>query len=322
LNIKHSAEEIAKKYETSPSELEQKLAVMRSKLLEVRGKRVEPALDDKILAGWNGLMIASLAKGARVLNEPKYTKAASRAADFVLTKMRKDGRLLRTHRKGQSNLTGYLSDYAFFIDGLLNLYEATFDVKWLIEAEALTDLCSKYYFDQQAGGFFFTASDGEALIARTKNPRDGAIPSGNSIHAHNLLRLALLLNRKEFREQAESIFQVFGDAVIRNPGAYERLLCTLDFYYSKPKEIVIASVDAKSSEALIQVVYSRYLPNKVVAGVISTGGVATEKVPLLKGKTPIKGLPTVFVCENYACKKPVQSPAEVAALLWSVPKKR
>ena len=286
----------------------------RKKLFAVRAKRVAPALDDKILTGWNGLMIASMAKGARVLNEPKYAEAAARAAEFVLGKLRDDGRLLRTYRKGKARLTGYLSDYAFLVEGLINLYEATFDRKWLKEAATLTDMSIKYYFDFEGGAFFFTAKDAPKLLARSKSPHDGAIPSGNSVQALNLLRLSVLLNRKDYREKAESIFRAFAPRIEQSPGAFERLLCAVDFYHDRVKEIVIVGAPtSKDTQALVRVVFDQYVPNKVVVGLADADPQAED--PLIKGKTKMAGRATAYVCEKYRCKLPVTSAEELAKQL-------
>ena len=308
LHMSQTSEAFAKEHNMSTEELQAQVKSWREKLLPVRAKRVAPGLDDKVLTGWNGLMIASLAKGGRVLDNPKYTKAAAKAADFILKNLRKDGRLLRTWRKGESRLTAYLSDYAFFIEGLINLYEATFDTRWLNEASALADTSIEYYYDDKGGGFFFTASDGEVLLARSKNPHDGAIPSGNSVHALNLLRLAILLDRKDYREKAESIFRSFASRAERSPGAFERLFCALDFYHDRVKEIaIIGDPDAEETASLIRAVYANYLPNKVVAGAPDLAEDTT--MLLLKGKTKMRGKSAAYVCENYRCKLPVTEPS-------------
>jgi len=318
LRIQVPADTFAKKHDINPKEFQKTLAQWRDKLLAVRAELIPPGLDDKILTGWNGLMISALAKGARVLDEPRYAASASAAADFILRELRKDGRLLRTYRKDQARLTGYLSDYAFFIDGLLNLYEATFDRKWLDEALALTETSIKYYYDHEKGGFFFTANDGEKLIARFKSPRDGAIPSGNSVHASNLLRLAVIFDRKDLREKAESIFQLFGESILQSPGSFERMLCALDFYHDRVKEIaIIGDPAAADTRALLKTVYERYLPNKVVMH----DGAAVEKsdIPLLVGKSRREGKATAYVCENFRCKLPVTDPAALAQQLDAKP---
>jgi uncharacterized protein YyaL (SSP411 family) len=275
-----------------------------------RAKRVPPHRDDKVLSEWNGLMIASLAKGARVLDEPKYADAAARAARFILENMRKGGRLLHTYREGQTKLTAYLSDYAFLIEGLLNLYEATFDAKWLEAALGLMDTSVKYYYDEKGGAFFFTASDAEGLLVRSKHPHDGAIPAGNSVQAMNLLRLAALFDRKDFREKAESIFRAFGPPIEESPGAFERLLCALDFYHDKVKEVaIVGDPGSPETKALIRTAYERYLPNKVLVGAADV--VEDTPIALLKGKTRQKGRATAYVCENYRCRLPVTTVEEL-----------
>lgn len=315
LHINKPPEAFAKLHGLAADDLNSRIHRWREKLRAVRDKRTPPNLDDKVLTAWNGLMIASLAKGARVLDEPRYAEAASRAARFILAELRKDGRLLRTYRDGQARLTGYLNDYAFFVEGLLNLYEATFEPKWLEEAVALTDDAIEYYFDSQGGAFFFTANDGETLIARSKHPHDGAIPSGNSIQAMNLLRLAVLVDKKEdYRVKAESIFRTFGSDIIRSPSAFERLLCAADFYHDRVKEIaVIGGPTQPGTAALLKTIYDRYLPNKVVVG--APDAQAESWIVLLRGRTLKNGQPTAYVCENYRCKLPVTSPDQLAGQL-------
>ena len=312
----------AKLHDITVEDLEQRLETWRKKLLAARAKRIAPALDDKILAAWNGLMIASLAKGARVLDEPKYATAAAAAAEFILTRMRKDGRLLRTHRGGESRLTAYLSDYAFMIEGLINLYEATFDPRWLDEAVALNETLTTYYYDEKNGAYFFTAADAQKLIARSKNPRDGAIPAGNSVQAMNLLRLAKFLNRDDYRKKAESIFRAFKPMVAGSPSAFERLLCAVDFYHDKAKEIaVIGPPESPETAALLRTVFGRYLPNKIV--VHAPDLVEKPTIPLLKGKGLTNGKPTAYVCLNYTCRRPVTSAADLARQLdGTTPKER
>jgi len=314
LNIKRPAADVASELGISVEELERRLDGMRGKLLEARSKRVPPGLDDKVLSGWNGLMIASLARGARVLDEPKYAHAAARAADFVLSRMRRDGRLLGTYRNGTARLTGYLTDYAFMIEGLLNLYEATFDLRFLDEAEALNKTLIERYHDHEAGGFFFTADDAEEMLVRSKNPRDGAIPSGNSVQAMNLLRLAILLDNKNYRDKADGIFRAFGAMIEESPWAFERLLSAVDFANAEVREIaLIGDAADPGMKELVRTVYRHYLPNKVVA---HAGGLpedpAAERLPLLRLKTPMQGKPTAYVCERFVCRLPVTDPEALA----------
>jgi len=311
LHISKPPAVFAKMHNLAVEELAAKIRNWREKLAVARAKRTPPALDDKVLTDWNGLMIAALAKGARVLDEPKYAQAAATAADFILANLQKDGRLLRTYRNGEARLTATLGDYAFLIEGLLNLYEATFERKWLDEAKRLADVSIRYYYDDHDGGFFFTASDGEKLLARSKQSQDGAIPSGNSVHAMNLLRLAVLFDRKDLREKNESILRAFAQQASESPGAYERLDCAADFYHDRVKEIaVIGDPASPDTKALIREIYNRYLPNKVV--VFAPDKVTDTSIPLLTGKGPIKGRPTAYVCENFKCRLPVTTPDDLA----------
>jgi hypothetical protein len=302
----------AKLHNLDLQEWNQKLAAMKSKMLEVRNRRVPPGLDDKILTAWNGLMIAPMARAARLFDEPKYRESAMRAADFVLKNLRRDGRLLRNHRRGVSELNAYLEDYAFLIEGLLNLYEATFDRRWLDEARELNETCIRHFFDEKGGGFFFTSDDHEELIVRAKNPSDGAIPSGNSVQAMNLVKLSIILDRNDLREKADSSFRAFAARIAKYPGGFDRLLAAADMRLSRSKEIaLIGEPNATEMRAMLRTVFERYLPNKVVMGAPS--GVADW--PLLAAKQAIDGRPTAYVCENYACQKPVTSASELATLL-------
>ncbi len=316
LNVRRPLSVIAPLHGLDEAELSLRLAELRARMRQVRSRRIPPALDDKILTAWNGLMIASLAKGACVLDEPRYAEAAARAAEFVLANLRVDGRLLRTWREGQARLTGYLNDYAFFIEGLLNLYEATFDLRWLEAADALAEQSIRHYFDEADGGFFFTADDAEILITRTKNPRDGAIPSGNSVHAQNLLRLAVLLDKPAYRQKAESIFRAFGPMTEDSPGAFERLLCAADFGAGPIQEIaLVGRAEDPALQGLLAVVRAGFRPNKVVA--VSPGPESHEarRIPLLEAKTAQDGRATAYVCRDYTCRRPVTTPEELAELL-------
>jgi len=314
LHVLKPRDVFARLHELPVDDLDAKLREWRTKMLAARAKRAAPGLDDKVLTEWNGLMIASLAKGAAVLDEPRYAEAASRAAQFVLRELRKDGRLLRTWRSGQARLAAYLNDYAAFIEALLNLYEATYDRRWLDEAASLMETAIKYYHDDQGGGFFVTAHDGEQLIARSKNPQDGAIPSGNSIQAMNLLRLSILLGRDDYRQKAEGIFRAFGETAGRSPSQFERFWCSADFFHDRVKEIVIVG-DPKASEtkALLRTIYDRYIPNRVL--LVVAEATPNEDLPLLKGRSRVQGRSTAFVCEKSICKLPVHEPGELVKLL-------
>jgi uncharacterized protein YyaL (SSP411 family) len=223
-------------------ETEKRLAPLRQKLLESRSKRVRPFLDTKVLTAWNGQMIAGYAVAGQLLDEPKYTAAAAKAADFVLTKMRtKDGRLLRTYgaRPGgpaEAKLNAYLDDYAYLVHGLLCLHDATKDKKWLDEARALTDAMVKHYGDEKGGGFYYTSNDHEKLFARGKDQYDGVQPSGNSMAAHNLVRLWQKTGEERYRALAEKTFKTFAMSMRDNPAGLTTMAEALAMYLDAQKK--------------------------------------------------------------------------------------
>jgi hypothetical protein len=235
--------------------------------------------------------------------------------------MQDNGRLLRTYRDGKAHVTGYLEDYSFFVEGLLELYEATFDFRWLEEAIRLNDQMIEHFWDEAEGGFYFTADDAEELLVRPKDSRDGATPSGNSVALMNLVRLGLILDRDDLRDKAEQTMRAFAGNVRQQPYGYERLLAAVDFHHSQPREIVIVGAsDNPATRELIDTVRGGYHPNQVVLLLdpLAEGAAEWQKrVPLLRGKTPIEGKPAVYVCRNYTCKRPVTTTAELEAELQS-----
>ncbi|HKQ48790.1 MAG TPA: thioredoxin domain-containing protein [Phycisphaerae bacterium] len=308
LNVQRPAETVAKLHKISVDELEQRLASSRMKLFDAREKRVKPHRDDKILAGWNGLMIASMSKGHRILGDTRYRDSAARAADFVLTKMTRDGRLQRTYRQGKTHTLAYLDDHAFMIEALLNLYETTFDLKWLNQAVALNERVMKHFRDP-AGGFFFTADDAETVLVRAKDASDSAIPSGNSVQLMNLLRLSVLLDRKDLAQEAEKMMTVFGRQLAESPFRSERMLSAVDFYYRRPREVafVARSADTAVLDQMIDAAWRTYASSTVFARLLEDAPDATQTaklIPLLEGKKTLGGKPAAYVCKNYACQAP------------------
>ena len=298
--------------------LEKRLANARQMLLEVRDRRVHPGLDDKILAAWNGLMIASFAKAYATLEEQRYLDAAVKAADFVLAKMQRDGRLLRSYRNGEAHLMSYIDDYAFLIEGLIGLYEVTGALRWLNEADRLMNTAIQFYWDQQEGGFYFTACDHEALIVRSKLANDNAIPAGNSVMVTNLLRLAELLGRAELREKAGEILSLFSGAVSNSPFGHERLLIGLHAWHSGYREVaIVAPLGDPRTQALLKAVRQGFRPNQVLAILDPSSPdaeAARERLPLLADKK-WTSTPTAYVCENYACKLPTTDAEKLAKQL-------
>jgi len=305
----------------SPSSLVRSLDACRRKLFAEREKRVHPGLDDKILAAWNGLMIASLAKGSAVLDALEYYDAAARAADFVLSRMQEPmqdpmqqtARLLRSFRNGRAHLMAYLDDHAFLIDGLLALYEASGRLRWLDEAARLMAVAIEFFWDDGQGGFFFTASDHERLIIRSKLATDSAIPSGNSVMVSNLLRLGVLLGRSDLRDKAGRTLALYGGAAAQSAFGHERMLAGLDAWHEGFQEIaLVGDLESPLAKQLLRTVHESYIPNKVVALLDPAWPDAAPiaaRVPLLAGKHPVSGKPTAFACRDYACQSPTSDPA-------------
>jgi uncharacterized protein YyaL (SSP411 family) len=263
-------------------------------------------------------MIASMAKGYRILGDVRYQNSAAKAADFVLNSVWRDGRLQRTYRHGKTHTPAYLDDHAFMIDALLNLYETTFETKWLDQAITLNDRVMKHFRDP-AGGFFFTADDAEAVLVRAKDATDSAIPSGNSVQLMNLLRLSVLLDRKDLADEAEKMMRVFGKQLEESPLRSERMLSAVDFYYRRPREVAFIGRiwDASSPnalDALINTAWRTYAPNTVFARLLEDNNDAaqiTKRIPLLDGKKSLDGKPAAYVCKNYACQAPTDDPRKL-----------
>ncbi|MCZ6689035.1 MAG: thioredoxin domain-containing protein [Planctomycetota bacterium] len=290
----------------------------KKKLFEVRGKRIRPYLDDKIITAWNGLMISSMAFAYEVLGDDRYLDAGKRAADFALERLVKDGRLLRRHRDGESGIHGFIDDYAFFSAALLDLYQATWDDRYFREAIRLTDEMVRLFWDDKGGGFYFAGSDAEELIARPKEVYDGALPSGNSVAALNLLRLGEWTSDKKWIERGENTIKAFGAQIAQHPRGYPQSLCAVDFLLGKPKEIVLAGPPGDPGlAALLDTIHKRFIPNKVIALVPTGEGAASllTLMPMLKDRGMLGGKATAYVCENYACKLPTSDPAELAKQL-------
>jgi uncharacterized protein YyaL (SSP411 family) len=320
LYVARELDAVAKHFGREPGEVKDILEGARLSLFEVREDRPRPHLDDKILTDWNGLMIGALAFGSRVLDEPRYRQAAQRAADFILARLvREDGRLLHRYRDGDPAILGTLEDYAFFGSGLFDLYEATFDARYLAESKRLTAAMAALFWDGEAGGFFLAGNDAEKLISQTKELYDGAIPSGNSVATLGLLRIAHLTGEREFEELADALLQSFSADIAGAPSAFSQLLIGLDFAIGPSREIVIAGpAEASATAAMVKAIYQRFLPNKVVALRPADEEIAepiTRLAPFLKRQKPVRGGPTAYVCENQVCKLPTNDVEEMKKLL-------
>ncbi|MBI4411069.1 MAG: thioredoxin domain-containing protein [Deltaproteobacteria bacterium] len=267
------------------------------KLFDIREKRIHPLKDDKILTDLNGLMIFSQALGYQVLGDEKYLKAAQGAARFIGKKLYRNGALLHRYRDGEAGINGFVNDYAFFIHGLIGLFESDFDPKWLLLAEELQGKQDELFWDSREGGYFFTAANQADLIVRKKEMHDGACPSGNSVSALNLLRFSGLTFNTGYWDKGEGIFAALAGDVGRYPAGYSMTLIALDYLLDASKEIAIIGPSSREAMAYL---YRTFLPNKVLA--MSVGPV--NDIPLLKGREAIDGKATFYVCENQTCRLP------------------
>lgn len=284
-----------------------KLAELRNKLYLAREKRVHPHKDDKILTGWNGLMIVALAKAAKVLQEPKYAYKAERNLDFLHKHLlREDGRLLARYRDGEAAFLGYLDDYAYLTWGLLELYEATFKTEYLEEAIHFSEEMIRLFWDEEHGGLFFTGNDAERLIIRSKEIYDGATPSGNSVAALNLVRLAKITARNDFLDKGEAILRHFSVQVAQYPFAYTQLLHALLFMLQETKEILFTGPrGADGIPEIGKMLQQVYLPEAVLIYHDENESTRMEQIaPYIGYQKSIDGKPTLYICQNYACRKP------------------
>jgi uncharacterized protein YyaL (SSP411 family)/aryl-alcohol dehydrogenase-like predicted oxidoreductase len=315
-----SVERVASRLGIAADALSRSLEVGRAALYEARRRRVAPGLDDKVLTAWNGMMLGAMAEGARVLSEPRYLHAAARAADFLLGALRRsDGRLLRTYRRGKAHLDAYLEDYAFLAEGLVDLYEAGGDTRYLREAARLAEGMVAHFGDE-GGAFFDTANDHEALILRHKDGADGAVPSANAVAASALTRLAAHLDRSDLRERAVAAIQAYAQPMSQHPRAFCKSLSVVDFLLEGPVELAFVGTPGGGAyDALWAAVGRRYLPNRIVAHHDPGSGKAPD-LPLLRGKGLVAGKAALYVCRNFACRAPLTDPADLDDALADRPR--
>ena len=308
---------IAQRLNMSEDELRAKLAAIKDTLYAARTHRVHPGLDDKILTAWNGMMLASLSEAARVLERDDYREAAQRNAEFLLREMMTDsGRLLRTHKDGQSKIDGYLEDYANLIDGLLELYQTTFDDRWFLTARQLADHVLAH-FAAEDGGFFDTSDEHEALIVRPRNVQDNATPSGNAMMARQLLRLAAYTGEARYDHTAENMLKLLTEALRRYPQAFGESLNAVDMRVAGHQEVAIVGPrDDQRTPALLRVVSETYRPN-VITALTEVSIEGETDIPLLNYRTMRGDEPAVYVCRNFACAMPVTTPEAMRDLLAS-----
>jgi len=310
-NILHttkSLDQLASELGIPSPDLAKRLEEIRAKLFDSRDARTHPYKDDKILADWNGLMIAALAKSARVLDSPRFADAASQTADFILDNMRSpEGRLLHRFRDGEAAIIANLDDYAFLVYGLLELYETTFDVSFLESAIELTTHLTEYFWDDDKGGFFFTADDGESLLARPKEFVDNAVPSGNSVAMNNLLRMGRMTVNTDLEDRASDIGQAFSEAIRQLPAGSTQLLVAVDFTVGPAYEVVIAgNSNAVDTRKMLEALHKRYVPNKVVIlRPTENESPAIDGITsITEHRSAIDGKATAYVCRDYHCELP------------------
>src|SRR5437868_6879091 len=316
----HTIPETAKHVRNTEEEIGKLLAQSREKLFSIRAKRPRPHLDDKIIAGWNGLMISAYARGAQVLDEARYLEIATRAAKFLRTNLyvEKSKLLYRNYRSGRSDIEGFADDYGFVIQGLLDLYEASLDVQWLKFAVELQETQDRLFFDGKNGGYFSTSGKDESVVLRMKDDNDSAEPAASSVAAHNLLRLAQIRDKKQWEERAEKTISAFRTTLSRFPSAMPQILVALDFSSRKPRQIVIAGKkDAPETKALLSEVHRHFLPTTILLVADGAEGqkYLGEDLEAIHGMSMVDEKPAAYVCENFTCKAPVIDSNQLAKLL-------
>jgi uncharacterized protein YyaL (SSP411 family) len=312
LHLQKPLPKLAKDIGIPENQLSKQLEVSRQTLFDARKKRIHPFKDDKILTDWNGLMIAALAKAGYVLNNQDYTTAASTAADFILQNLTADnGRLLKSYRKGKGGSAAHLNDYAFMVWGLIELYQATYKANYLADAIALNEQMLSHFWDEQNGGLYITADDGEKLLVRSKEIYDGAIPSGNSVAVYNLLRLAHMTGKTDYVEKAEGIIKAFSDPVKQYPAGHSQLMVALEYALNPNYEVVIVGEPQKQDTRLMLAALRRpFIPEKIVLFRTtdkSTARAITEIAPFTRSMATRNGQATAYVCQKFACRLPTTS---------------
>ena len=316
LFLPREPEEVAGTLGMTGDELMAAIGRARALLYAAREPRAHPALDDKVLASWNGLMLAAFAEAASVLGRADYLAAAVRNAEFLGRQMVRDGRLLRSWKDGQARITGYLEDYSMVGAGLLSLYEATFDRRWLDESRRLAEEALRLFWSADREAFFDTGHDQEALVVRPRNLFDNAVPSGTSVAIDWLLRLAVIVGEERYEAIALKALRPMADLMQRYPSGFGRYLSALDFHLGPVAEVALVwrPGEERAMGPLLDTVFGRYQPNRVVVGA-AEGEAAATGLPLLAERATVGGRPTAYVCQHYVCQLPVTEPDALARQL-------
>ncbi|MBD3232865.1 MAG: DUF255 domain-containing protein [candidate division Zixibacteria bacterium] len=320
-NIPHLTDpisEIASIKKMDTSELENKVSQIRQKLFDHREKRIHPYKDDKILSDWNGLMIAAFSRAAAVLNDRHYADIAKRAVEFIMDKMMDDGRLWHRYREGEAGINGHLDDYSFMVRGLIELYQATFDAKYLKQGIELNDKMIELFWDFEKGGLYMASKEAGDLIVRPKEIYDGAIPSGNSIALLNLIQLSRFSGNSDYENKANELLKTFSGQIAVTPSAYAQMLTGLDYLLGESLEIVIVGeTDSDGTSRMLSTLWRTYLPNTVIIlrRTDQETPDITEIAPYTANQNAIDNKTTAYICRNFSCDKPITDVGEFMEII-------
>ena len=315
LRLSLTVDDASKFFRRSHGEIEALITDGKRKLFSEREKRIKPFRDEKVITAWNGLLLSGLAEAIKISPQPATLEAARRLIDFIFSKLFHSGRLYHSYKDGQAKHLGYLDDYSFLALGLVDFYETIFDRPALERAEQLAEIMLQEFWDDADSAFFYTGKSHEPLISRTKPVFDGSIPSGNAAATLLLIRLYYLTGREDYLKRAEKVLRSYYDVMESQPFGFAHLLCALDFYLNKPKEIVVVGrrEDAPTTD-LLNEIQTHYLPNKILQLVTpddSLDGIS----PLLRGKKQVDGQPTVYICDNFTCSEPITNCGDLRTTL-------
>jgi len=316
-HLKKSITDCSIELNIPPEELNHKINNWRKILFEERRKRIHPFKDDKILTDWNGLMIASFAKAGKVFNNQKYIDAAEKCIQFIFNKLSTpEGKLLHLYRLDEASVNGTADDYAFVVAALLELYEATFKVKYLRKAIDLNEIFINHFYDNKNGGFYFTSNESESLIVTTKEIYDGAVPSSNSVALLNLLKFARITANQHYENLASEIIKSFSEEISKQPSSYTQFLCGLDFAFGPAYEVVIVEgKDESHTKKIIEIINKKFIPNKVLVFIPGKNSDEINKIAEFTSSfTTLGNKTTVYVCKNYQCNLPVNNPDTIVGL--------
>ncbi len=319
LHTPRSVEEVARITNREPGEVRAALQRAREKLRAARELRVHPGKDEKVITSWNGLALQALSAAAAALGREDYLDAAVRNAELVTGRLLEDERLLRVYKYGRAQQPGFLEDYAFYANGLLSLYEATFDPRWARLAKEIGDTMLADFWDDAVSGFYDTGREHEQLFNRPRNLYDNAIPSGSSSACLLLLRLSSLFGDYSYAERAESAIETLGSVMAEHPTAVGYMLCAADFLATTPLEIaIVGEPESDDARSLLERVRARWLPNAVLALASERDAASRETIPLLRDRGEVDGRAAAYVCHNYVCEQPVTSAEELERQLDEV----